>query len=107
MALDVATVKQMNSKYFHYFYDNEAGDMMSVQSDAILSRNPFFQKGPVWKQNRRDIVPGLTKNRIESYDLIIRNVCKDLNNYLHERIEKCEQVDVADVSKKTNQLITK
>lgn len=100
LAVDVDTVKEIMIKSFPSFYDNEACDMMSLSSDPIMSRNPFFQKSAEWKPNRKQLVPGFTINRIRSYYPIMRDVCGKLNKYLDEGCAKSKKSDINDVSEK-------
>lgn len=96
--MDLHTTKEVMTKNFSHFYDNEAGDMMSLESDPIIGRNPFFQKGPLWKGTRQSLVSGFTNNRIKTYYPIMLRVCKDLNQFIDRVSKKSSRVDIDDVS---------
>lgn len=101
LALDLCTVKEIMMKNFHHFYDNEAADMMSLSSDPIMGRNPFFQKSVDWKGNRKELVPGFSMNKIKSYYPIMKSVCQKLTNYIDKQCQKSPEVDIDNVSGKS------
>lgn len=98
LVMDPYTTKEVMTRNFSSFYDNEASDMMTLKSDTVLGRNPFFQKGPNWKSTRQSLVSGFTNNRIKTYYPIMLRVCKDLNQYIDRVCKKSPRVDIDDVS---------
>lgn len=97
LVTDVEFGKALLTTHFAYFTDQEAGSMMTNRSDPIMSRNPFFQKGAQWKENRRELAPSMSKSRIRLFHPIMKEVCKKLTSYLEDKCKKSCQVDIQEV----------
>lgn len=98
LVTDPQATTEILVKNFTHFYDNEVSDMVSSTSDPILSRNPFFRKSDGWKTARKQLVPGLSTNRVKTFYPIIRSVCKRLTSYIELQCKKSSNVDIDDVS---------
>lgn len=98
LAMDAATVKQIMIKHFASFADNELSDMMSVSSDPVIARNPFFAKSAEWKDLRKDIAVAFTHIRVKSYYPIIQSVCQKLKACLEKECKISSVVDIDEVN---------
>lgn len=98
LAMDAATVKEIMIKNFASFADNELSDMMSVASDPVIARNPFFAKSSEWKDLRKDIAVAFTHIRVKSYYPIIQSVCQKLRTYLDKQCSMSSVVDIDEVN---------
>lgn len=52
---------------FIYIIYDFALQVTDRQADNILSRNPFWSQDEQWKNQRADILGGLTQNRVIIY----------------------------------------
>lgn len=101
LVVDPIATKEIFIKNFAHFNNNEVSEMMSLRSDPLMARNPFFQKSDLWKTSRKELVPGFTNNRVKTFFPIIKEVCEKLLL----RINTClgnatgAEIDIDDVSR--------
>ncbi|XP_055852162.1 probable cytochrome P450 28d1 [Episyrphus balteatus] len=80
---------------FNKFHDNEAASWFDSKKDIVMSNNAFMLYGDEWKERRKEIVPGLTANRIKAVYPVTQEICKKLTQFIKERPK---DVDAKDLS---------
>ena len=73
MVRDPELIKEVLSKGFQNFAENDFSDTVDEKSDPLLARNPFSLSGERWKTRRAEITPGFTNNRVRCFTLILFN----------------------------------
>uniref|UniRef100_A0A2M4DQN5 Putative cytochrome n=1 Tax=Anopheles darlingi TaxID=43151 RepID=A0A2M4DQN5_ANODA len=82
MIRDPGLIKEVLSKGFHNFADNDFSDTVDEKSDPLLARNPFSLSGEKWKNRRAEITPAFTNNRIKALVHLMDEVCERMNKYV-------------------------
>lgn len=63
-----ALAKDILTKHFRSFHDNEFGEFTESAGDAgLIGRSPFFLNGDKWKAKRAEITPAFTTSRVEFF----------------------------------------
>ncbi|XP_050085975.1 probable cytochrome P450 28a5 [Anopheles aquasalis] len=82
MVRDPDLIKEVLSKGFQKFADNDFSDTVDEKSDPLLARNPFSLSGEKWKTRRAEITPAFTNNRIKALVHLMDEVCERMNKYV-------------------------
>lgn len=59
-----ALYRDIITKHFRSFGDNEFAEMTDVETDPLMGRNPFLLTGEEWKAKRAEISPAFTASRV-------------------------------------------
>ncbi|XP_055612267.1 probable cytochrome P450 28a5 [Uranotaenia lowii] len=70
------------SKQFKNFHDNEFADFTNKDADPLFGRNPFMLSGEEWKSKRSEITPAFTTLRMKALYSLIEDVCGRMTTYL-------------------------
>ncbi|XP_055612266.1 probable cytochrome P450 28a5 [Uranotaenia lowii] len=70
------------SKHFKHFHDNEFGNITDKESDPLFGRNPFFLEGEEWKQMRAEITPAFTSSRMKALYSLVEDVAARMTTYV-------------------------
>lgn len=76
--------KDVQSKNFKNFHDNEFGGMTNKEIDPLFARNPFLLTGEEWKVKRAEITPAFTASRIKALFPLVEDVCSRMTKYVKE-----------------------
>ncbi|XP_058448808.1 uncharacterized protein LOC131428780 [Malaya genurostris] len=96
--LSSALAKDILSKHFKNFHDNEFATLTDKEVDPILARNPFLLNGEEWKTKRAEITPAFTSSRMKSLYSIVEDVGKRMTKYLNEH--KSDPLEAKELSAK-------
>uniref|UniRef100_A0A8D8GWK1 Probable cytochrome P450 28d1 n=1 Tax=Culex pipiens TaxID=7175 RepID=A0A8D8GWK1_CULPI len=59
-----ALYRDIITKHFQSFGDNEFAEMTDVETDPLMGRNPFLLTDEEWKAKRAEISPAFTASRV-------------------------------------------
>ncbi|XP_058817241.1 uncharacterized protein LOC131680542 [Topomyia yanbarensis] len=82
--LSSAVAKQILTKDFKNFHDNEFAQWTDKEVDPILGRNPFFLNGEEWKSKRAEITPAFTTSRMKALFSLVEDVGSRMTKYINE-----------------------
>ncbi|EAT41341.1 AAEL006992-PA [Aedes aegypti] len=74
--------KDILSKNFKNFHDNEFGEMTNKEIDPLFGRNPFMLTGDEWKAKRAEITPAFTTSRMKALFPLVEDVCSRMTKYV-------------------------
>lgn len=77
-------VKDILSKNFKNFHDNEFGELTNKEIDPLLGRNPFLLTGDEWKAKRAEITPAFTTSRMKALFPLVEDVCSRMTKYVKQ-----------------------
>ncbi|KAL9696716.1 hypothetical protein quinque_016295 [Culex quinquefasciatus] len=78
-----ALAKDILTKYFRSFHDNEFGEFTESAGDAgLIGRSPFFLNGDKWKAKRAEITPAFTTSRMKALFPIVEFVSTSMSAYI-------------------------
>ncbi|XP_055528503.1 probable cytochrome P450 28a5 [Wyeomyia smithii] len=80
--LSSALAKNILTKDFKHFHDNEFSESVNKEADPILGRNPFILDGAEWKEKRAEITPAFTTSRIKALFSIVEDVGSRMTTYI-------------------------
>uniref|UniRef100_A0A182XUU0 Uncharacterized protein n=1 Tax=Anopheles quadriannulatus TaxID=34691 RepID=A0A182XUU0_ANOQN len=96
MVRDPELIKEVLSKGFQNFAENDFSDTVDEKSDPLLARNPFSLSGEKWKTRRAEITPGFTNNRIKAMAHLMDEVCEHMTDYLRTQAKSSDGVATLD-----------
>ncbi|KXJ78558.1 hypothetical protein RP20_CCG004242 [Aedes albopictus] len=76
--------KDVLSKNFKNFHDNEFGEMTNKEIDPLFGRNPFMLNGEEWKTKRAEVTPAFTTSRMKALFPLVEDVCSRMTKYVKE-----------------------
>nr|XP_029718015.1 probable cytochrome P450 28a5 [Aedes albopictus] len=76
--------KDVLSKNFKNFHDNEFGEMTNKEIDPLFGRNPFMLNGEEWKAKRAEVTPAFTTSRMKALFPLVEDVCSRMTKYVKE-----------------------
>ncbi|XP_065363327.1 probable cytochrome P450 308a1 [Calliphora vicina] len=79
-------LKTVMIRSFQHFQDNVL--WVDAKRDPVAMCNPFIAKGDKWRNMRNEIVPIFTPNKVKSSFPHIENVCRKLNAYVLDNMNK-------------------
>ncbi|XP_058055812.1 uncharacterized protein LOC131207219 [Anopheles bellator] len=82
LVLHPSLIKDVLTKNFRNFGDNEFADSFNKETDPIFGRNPFVLKGEEWKQKRAEITPAFTSSRIKALFPLVADVSQRMKQYI-------------------------
>uniref|UniRef100_A0A1B0D094 Uncharacterized protein n=1 Tax=Phlebotomus papatasi TaxID=29031 RepID=A0A1B0D094_PHLPP len=80
-------VKTVTVKNFQNFHDNDFADMFGKDSDPVFTKTIFMLKGAEWKENRAELAPAFTDNKMKSMFILIEEISERLLNYLDKGVK--------------------
>ncbi|XP_055911140.1 probable cytochrome P450 28d1 [Eupeodes corollae] len=80
---------------FNKFHDNEGSTWFDSKKDRIMSNNIFMLIGNEWSERRKEMVPGMTANRIKAVYPVTQEICRKLTQFIKENYN---EVDAKDLS---------
>nr|CAD7405221.1 unnamed protein product [Timema cristinae] len=81
---DPELIKNVIVKDFINFQYNDF--QVAIHADPLFGKNPFCLKGEAWKVTRNQLTPGFTTGRIKAIYLHMREVCKELIEYMDQQV---------------------
>lgn len=86
LIMDPDLIKEVLSKSFYNFSENDFSDTVDEKSDPLLARNPFSLSGEQWKKRRAEITPAFTNNRIKAMAFLMEEVCERMTKYVKNQV---------------------
>ncbi|XP_053694786.1 probable cytochrome P450 28a5 [Sabethes cyaneus] len=86
--LSSALAKNILSKDFKHFHDNEFSETINKEADPLFGRNPFMLNGEEWKQKRAEITPAFTTSRMKALYSFVEDVGSRMTDYLKQQASK-------------------
>nr|CAD7410839.1 unnamed protein product [Timema poppensis] len=81
---DPELIKNVIVKDFINFQYNDF--QVAIHADPLFGKNPFCLKGEAWKVTRNQLTPGFTTGRIKAIYPHMREVCKELIEYMDQQV---------------------
>uniref|UniRef100_A0A1Q3FNL3 Putative cytochrome p450 n=1 Tax=Culex tarsalis TaxID=7177 RepID=A0A1Q3FNL3_CULTA len=79
-----ALARDIITKHFRNFTDNEFAELADKESDPLLARNPFLLCGEEWKSKRTEISPAFTTARMKALFTIVEDVASRMARYIEQ-----------------------
>lgn len=76
--------KDILTKNFKNFHDNEFSDITNKENDPLLGRNPFLLNGEEWKAKRAEVTPAFTTARIKALFSIVEDIGTRMTKYIRQ-----------------------
>ncbi|XP_053698353.1 probable cytochrome P450 28a5 [Sabethes cyaneus] len=80
--LSAELAKDILSKNFKNFHDNEFSETASKETDPILGRHPFMLEGEEWKEKRAEITPAFTTARLKPLFSNVETMAVRMTEYI-------------------------
>ncbi|XP_055612268.1 probable cytochrome P450 28a5 [Uranotaenia lowii] len=80
-----ALAKDLLTKNFKNFHDNEFGQVTDKYLDPLFGRNPFVMNGEEWKTKRAEITPAFTTSRMKVMYSNVEGISNKMSQYIKDR----------------------
>ncbi|EDS30708.1 cytochrome P450 6A1 [Culex quinquefasciatus] len=79
-----ALYRDIITKHFRSFSDNEFAELTDVETDPLMGRNPFLLTGEEWQAKRAEISPAFTASRIKALFAIVEELASRMTKYIEQ-----------------------
>lgn len=92
LVIDRRTVREIMVSNFKAFRANESSLWINAKVEKLSKRNPFFCLTEDWREQRTDVVGGLSANRLKQAVPIIFGACNKMTDFIKNEIAKSNNV---------------
>ncbi|XP_034938078.1 cytochrome P450 6j1-like [Chelonus insularis] len=82
---DVKLIKEIMQTQFSKFSEN--GVKIDHKKDPLLSKNPFFNDGEVWKKERSVLTNTMSTTKLRNIGIAVSEVCNKFDEFLQKQIK--------------------
>lgn len=79
-----ALARDIVTKHFKNFEDNEFAELADQECDPLIGRNPFLMTGEEWKTKRAEISPAFTASRMKPMYAIVEGLASRMTQYIQQ-----------------------
>lgn len=79
-----ALARDIVTKHFKNFEDNEFAELADKEVDPLIGRNPFLLTGEEWREKRMEISPAFTASRMKPLYTIVEDIAARMTRYIEQ-----------------------